>query len=122
MDDKELSTLFSFADKDIGKLAKLYLEECSTTNEIEDRIYSIFNEKNFDRECGEDMKKVADIIANSPAFDDFNEFTKYITQKSGLKDETLFKPLRYLLTNRENSPQLSEIYPLIKSYILKVAS
>ena len=122
MDDRELSTLFSFADKDIGKLAKLYLEECSTTNEIEDKIYSIFNEKDFDRECGEDMKKVADIIANSPAFDDFNEFTKYITQKSGLKDETLFKPLRYLLTNRENSPQLSEIYPLIKSYILKVAS
>ncbi|SFV68033.1 Glutamyl-tRNA(Gln) synthetase [hydrothermal vent metagenome] len=122
MDDRKLSTIFGFADSDIGKLAKLYLEECSTINEIEDRIYSIFNEKNFDRECGDNMKKVANIIANSPAFDEFNEFIEYITEKSGLKDEKLFTPLRYLFTNKKNSPQLSEIYPLIKSYILKVAS
>ena len=38
IDDKKLSTLFGFADADIGKLAKLYLEEASTIKELESKI------------------------------------------------------------------------------------
>jgi glutamyl-tRNA synthetase len=122
MDDKQLSTLFGFADEQIGKLAKLYLEECSTTNELEARINSIFREKDFDGEWGEEMKIIADLIANAPAFDEFNEFKEHIIKESGLKEENFFKPLRYLLTGTGSGPELSEIYPRIKSYILKVAS
>ena len=122
MDDKQLSTLFGFADIDIGKLAKLYLKECSTINELEAKIRPIFKPKNFDGEFGEQMRIIEHLIAKAPAFETFNELKKYITKESGLKGNNLFKPLQILLTGAENSPKLSEIYPLIKSYILEVAS
>ena len=122
MDDKQLSGLFGFADADIGKLAKLYLEECNTTNELEAKIRPIFKPKSFDGEWGEQMRIIENIIANAPYFETLNQLAKHITKQSGLKDENLFKPLQLLLTGAKNSPKLSEIYPLIKSYILEVAS
>jgi len=122
MDNKQLSGLFGFADADIGKLAKVYLEECSTTNELEAKIRSIFTAKDFDGEWGEQMKTIAKIIASAPAFDKFEEFQKHMVKESGLKEEKFFKPLRYLFTGTGSGPEVSEIYPLIKSYILQVAS
>jgi len=122
MDDKQLSGLFGFADEDIGKLAKVYLEECSTTNELEAKIRSIFTAKNFDGEWGKEMRIIEKLIASAPAFDEFDAFKKHIIKESGLEEEKFFKPLRYLLTGTGNGPEVSEIYPLIKSYILEVAS
>ena len=122
MDNKKLSTLFGFADADIGKLAKLYLEEVSTTNDLEAKIHAIFKPKSFDGEWGEQMTIIKDIITDAPYFETFNAFKKHITDKSGMREENLFKPLRILLTGTQNSPKLSEIYPFIKSYILEVAS
>lgn len=119
MDDRQLSTLFGFADADIGKLAKLYLEECSTTNELEEKIRPIFKAKNFKGEWGEEMQLMSDIIFQAPAFETYNEFKTHITNKSGI---TSLEPLRYLLTGAKSGPELSEIYPFIKSYILEVAS
>ncbi len=123
MDDKELSKLFGFADADIGKLAKLYLGDSATINELEGKIRSIFTPKNFDKEWGEEMRVIEKIIFNAPYFDKFDEFKKYIAKESGLKGNNLIKPLRLLLTgDKKQKPKLSEIYPLIKSYILEVAS
>ena len=122
MDDKQLSTLFGFADIDIGKLAKLYLEECSTIKELEIKIRAVFAPKDFEGKWGKEMKIIADLIDKAPAFEEFNQFTTYMTKESGLKEESFFKPLRYLLTNSGSGPEISEIYPLIKSYILQVAS
>ena len=122
IDDRQLSTLFGFADADIGKLAKVYLEEASTINELKAKITPIFKAKNFDGEWGEQMSIIRDIISDAPAFESFNELTKHIMEKSELKDENLFTPLRILLTGEQNGPKLSEIYPFIKSYILEVAS
>jgi glutamyl-tRNA synthetase len=122
MDDKQLSTLFGFADADIGKLAKLYLEEASTTNELKTKILTIFKPKVFDGELGEQMKLISNIIADAPAFETFNELQKHITDRSGLEEKNLFQPLRVLLTGAESGPELSKIYPFIKSYILEVAS
>ena len=122
MDDKQLSTLFGFADADIGKLAKLYLEEASTTNELKTKILTIFKPKAFDGELGEQMKLISKIIADAPAFETFNELQKHITDRSGLQEKSLFAPLRILLTGANSGPKLSEIYPFIKSYILEVAS
>jgi len=123
MDDKELSKLFGFADADIGKLAKLYLGDSATINELEGKIRSIFTPKNFDKECGKEMRVIEKIIFNAPYFDKFDEFKKYIAKESGLKGNNLIKPLRLLLTgDKKQKPKLSEIYPLIKSYILEVAS
>ncbi|CAA6824923.1 MAG: Glutamyl-tRNA(Gln) synthetase (EC [uncultured Sulfurovum sp.] len=123
MDDKELSKLFGFADADIGKLAKVYLDkECTTTNELEIKINPIFKAKNFTGIWGEEMKIISDLIAQAPAFETLSELTLYITNNSKLNDKNLLEPLRYLLTGTGNGPELSEIYPFIKSYILEVAS
>ena len=122
MDDKQLSTLFGFADADIGKLAKVYLKTCRTINELEAKIRPIFSPKNFDGAWGEQMRLLEKIIFNAPAFETFDTFQEHIINKSGLKEEELIQPLRYLLTAAGEGPELSEIYPYIKSYILEVAS
>ena len=122
MDDRQLSTLFGFADADIGKLAKLYLEEASTIKELETKILPIFRPKDFTGEWGEEMRVIADLIFDAPAFDEFDTFKTYIMKKSGFEGKKFFKPLRYLLTGAKNGPETSDIYPLIKSYILEVAS
>ena len=121
MDDKELSKIFGFADAQIGKLAKLYLEESSTINELDSKIKTIFAPKKCSDEWAQEMKKIADVITDAPITRDFNEFKNYIIKSTGLKGKKLFKPLRVLITGAEHGPELSEIYPLISSYITEVA-
>ena len=122
MDDKALSTLFGFADVDIGRLAKLYLEEASTTKELDSKIKAIFSPKSFEGKWSEEMRTLEALIQEAPMFTKFEDFKAYITKASGLKDEAFFKPLRLLLTGAEQGPELSDIYPLIKSYLLEIAS
>ena len=122
IDDKQLSTLFGFADADIGKLAKIYLEEASTTKELESKIRLIFSPKNFESEWGEQMKIIEKLIQEGPMINTYDEFKSYIMKESGLKDKNFSKPLRLLLTGAEHGPELSDVYPLIKSYLLEVAS
>ena len=122
MDDKKLSKLFGFADTDIGQLAKIYLQEASTINELQDKIKTIFAPKDFDGEWGKEMRIIADIIALAPSFSNFDDFKKFIVQESGLQEEDLLQALRYLFTGAGTGPELSDIYIYIKSYILEVAS
>jgi len=122
MDDKQLSALFGFADADIGKLAKIYLEEASTTKELESKVRPIFTAKNFESEWGEQMRIIEKLIQEAPMMKTFDEFKSYIMKGSGLKGKNFFTPLRLLLTGAEHGPELSDIYPLIKSYLLEVAS
>lgn len=122
MDDRQLSTLFGFADADIGKLAKIYLEEASTIKELIAKIMPFFAPKDFEGEWGEQMRTIEVVVQNAPMINDFDEFKSYIMKESGLEGENFFKPLRLLLTGAELGPELSEIYPLIKSYLLEVAS
>ena len=122
MDDKNLSSLFGFADADIGKLAKIYLEEASTTNELESKIKPIFAPKDFECEWGEQMRIMEKLILEAPMINSFDEFESYMMKESGLKGENFFKPLRILLTGAHNGPELSDIYPLINPYLLEVAS
>lgn len=122
MDDKKLSTLFGWSETNIGKLAKVYLEEVSTTNEIDAKIKSVFSTKELDGEWAEEMKTIQNIIFNAPVFEEFNDFKKHIMKESNLKGKKLFKPLRILMTGEEQGVELGEIYPLIKSYITEVVS
>ena len=122
MDDKRLSGLFGFADENIGKLAKVYLEEASTINELEAKIRPIFKPKDFSGEWGEQMKLMSDVIFDAPMINTYDAFESYIMEQTGLKGTNFLKPLRYLLTGAEHGPELSDIYPYIKSYILEVAS
>jgi len=122
MDDKELSSLFGFADADIGKLAKIYLEEASTVKELKAKIDPIFAPKDFESEWGDQMRTMEVLIQNAAMMKDFNEFKAYIMKESGLKGKHFFKPFRLLLTGAQHGPELSDIYPLIKSYLLEIAS
>jgi len=122
MDDIKLSTLFGFADADIGKLVKLYLEEASTLKELEAKIRPIFTPKDFDTEWGEQMRIIENLIMILPMINTFAEFESIIMMESGLKDDHLLIPLRMLLTGAQSGPELSDIYPLIKPYLLEVAS
>jgi len=122
MDNKQLSTLFGFADADIGKLAKIYLEEACTTNELESKIKPIFTPKNFECEWGEQMRVLEKLVWELPMIDTYDEFRSTMMKESGLTDENFSKPLRVLLTGVESGPELSDIYPLIKPYLLEVAS
>ncbi len=122
IDDKKLSSLFGFADAEVGKLLKLYLEEASTINELALKIRPIFAPKVFKGEWAEQMKLMQKIIEDAPMINKFDNFKSYIKKESGLQGENFLKPLRLLLTGAENGPELSDIYPLIKSYLLEVAS
>jgi glutamyl-tRNA synthetase len=122
MDDRQLSTLFGFADADIGKLAKVFLEEVSTTNALESKIKPIFAPKNFEGEWGEQMSILEKLIWELPMIDTFEEFKSTLIKESGLTGENFSKPLRVLLTGAQSGPELSDIYPFIKPYLLEVAS
>jgi glutamyl-tRNA synthetase len=122
MDDKILSTLFGFADADVGKLAKLYLEEASTINELAVKIRPIFAPKALEGEWAEEMKIMQELIKNAPMIEHFDAFKLFIMQESGIKEKNFFTPLRLLLTGAEHGPELSDIYPLIKPYLLEVVS
>ncbi len=122
IDDKLLSTLFGFADANIGKLAKVYLNECNTIDELEKKVRTIFQPKDFSSEHGKIMKMLSELIFEAPIIDNFDEFEDYLITKSGLSRDELEEPLQQLLTGTAHGAKLSEIYPYIKSYILEVAS
>jgi len=122
MDDKRLSSIFGFADEDIGKLAKIYLREVSTISELERRIKSIFKPKDFSGEWGEQMSILESIISDLPFISEFDKFQESLIKESGLKGDNFSKPLRILLTGAENGPELRDIYPFIKFYLLEIIS
>ncbi len=120
LNDEELAKRIGYSGKTIGKLAKLYTEEGSTTFEIKQKIDALFATKTTNSEFGENLKILKDITKNAPHFEEFNDFKKYLMQKSGFKGNSLFKPLRILLTNNENGPELTVLYPLIKNYLKEI--
>jgi len=117
MDELRLSKILGYADKDIGKLAKIYIEECDTVNEIKERIQNIFSQKNTSKDFEKEFSLIKTCIQKAPFIENFDDFKKYITKETGLSDDQLYMPLRYILTGTTTGPSLSEIYPLIKNYI-----
>ena len=122
MDNKTLSALFGFADAEIGRLAKLYLEEASTLKELTRPIEAIFGSKNFEGRWTKQMRTMERLIQEAPMFHHYNDFEAYLLKKSGLTGQEFSKTLRVLLTGAECGPELSAVYPLIKPYILEIAS
>lgn len=116
LDPMELSKFLGYSSKDIGELAKIYLEEASTINEIKAKIDTIFSTKS----CGEfdqEFETLKNASKDLPYFKEFDEFKAYLGEKSGLKGKHFFKPLRVLLTGAKSGPNLSDIYPHIKNYL-----
>ncbi len=117
IDDMRLSKILGFADTDIGKLGKIFLEEASTIKEIKSKIEPIFTAKSICEGFENEFVELKLSMQDAPFFDDFNELKKYVTEKTGLKEESLLKPLKCILTGRVEGPNISDIYPLIKNYL-----
>jgi glutamyl-tRNA synthetase len=117
IDNMRLSKIIGFADEDIGKLAKLFLEEVETIKEIKEKINLIFSPKSTCIGFEEQFVELKLSIQDAPYFDDFNQLNNYITEKTGLKDEELSKTLKCILIGSDTKVKLSDIYPLIKNYL-----
>ncbi|MCG3663663.1 glutamate--tRNA ligase [Aliarcobacter butzleri] len=117
LDDMRLSKILGFADSDIGKLGKLFLEEASTIKEIKEKIEPIFATKTTLEGFENEFKAIKKCLQKATYFDNYEDLKNYIVNETSLKGKSLFKPLRYILTGVENGPNLSDIYPLIKNYL-----
>lgn len=117
IDDLRLSKLLGFADADIGKLGKLFLNEASTLNEIKENLNLIFSKKEFCKGYEQESKIIIQCLKNAPFMENFDELKAYLLNETKLKEDSLSKALKYLLTKRENGPSLNEIYPFIKNYL-----
>lgn len=117
MDDMRLSKILGFADTDIGKLGKLYLDQVSTINELKEKISLIFTTKEVYKDFEVEFLKIKESLMIAPFYNNFDELEEYITKETQLKGEVLNKVLKYILTGSLNAPDLSKIYPLIKNYL-----
>jgi glutamyl-tRNA synthetase len=121
MDDIALSRIFGFADADIGRLAKLHLEEAATLNELDERIRAIFAPKRCEGKEAEAMRTLSARILEAPMFGNYQEFLRYLEEKTGLSGEHLSALLRRLMTGADTGPELEKIFPLINPYLTEVA-
>lgn len=117
LDSKELSRYVGFADEEIGELAKIYLDEASTTKELRAKIELIFAKKDIPEQFAVESSLLIKTIKASPYFENYEDFKNYTIKESGLKDESFYMSLRIVLTGSQNGPELAEIYKYIKNYI-----
>ena len=106
--------------KSLNNLAKVYLEEASTLKELKTKIDEVLAKRDYSGEWEEEIKILKEEILNNELEDDYNEFKNRVSKNTGLKDKKLFKPLRLILTNQENGPNISDIYPAIKAIIKEI--
>ncbi len=117
LDDMRLSKILGFADIEIGKLAKVFMEESNTINDLKTKISLIFGEKNDCDGFLNELNLIKNCLTDAPFMDDFEELKKYVGEKTSLKGKNFFMPLRFVLTGALHGPNLSEIYPFIKNYL-----
>lgn len=115
LSEQDLAFLLDHKDPSVGGLAKLYLQESSTLNELRPKIDALFAPKIAQGEFASAMILLyphlrAMIEEFSPALKDFEAFKKEAMERSGLKGKPFFKSLRLLLTGSENGPELSDLF------------
>jgi len=121
LDPKELSRYVGFADEEIGNLAKVFLDEAVTLKELRGKIGAVFAPKIVPDEYKEGFDVLRDLTLKAPHFDDFEAYSNYLAEHSGLQGENFFKPLRILISGSENGPELADLYRYLKNYIKEVA-
>jgi glutamyl-tRNA synthetase len=119
IDNMRLSKLIGYADEDIGKLAKLYLNQCDTIKQIKEKIDLIFNPnlKKSPQNLQNEFIKIKESISQAPFINDFEEFKQHISKQTNFNDKLLITLLNIAFTGSNDNPNLDIIYPLIKNYI-----
>ena len=118
--DMELSKRIGYACENIGKLAKLYTEEASTTYEIKQKVDALFAKKALDAAFEAESKLLQELILHAPYNEEFDAFKTYLLKHSGLEGEPFLQPLRFWLTGANHGPELAQLYPLIKHYLKEI--
>ena len=117
LDNMRLSKILGFADEDIGKLAKVFMEESNTTNDLKSKISLIFSAKDPLEGFENELQLITSCLISAPFYDQFEDFKKYVAESTSLKGKNLLLPLRFVLTGALHGPNLSDIYPYIKNYL-----
>jgi glutamyl-tRNA synthetase len=120
LDAKELSRYVGFADAEIGELARIYLDEVSTTKELKEKIAPIFAKRKIPKEFTEQTALMAQTIKDSLFFEEYDDFKNYIVKETGLQGEDFLQPLRLLLINSEHGPDIAKIYKYLKNYMKEI--
>ncbi len=121
LDDVELSRYVGFADEEIGKLAKVYLQEVYTTKELRGKISPIFADKAIPDEYVKPVARIREVLKEAPFFEAFDDFRSYLMHESGIEGKEFAASLRILLCGTtEDGPALDIVYPLIKNYLTEV--
>lgn len=120
LDDMELSKRIGYACNNIGKLAKLYADECHTTADIKAKVDLFFAPKGLHVSFEKESATLREIIQKAPFHENFDAFQSYLMNQSELKEEAFLKPLQFLLTGSDSSPKLEQLYPHIKHYLKEI--
>lgn len=120
LSDMELSKRLGYACENIGRLAKLYTQECSTTFEIKQKIDAIFAKKALHPAYENESKLLQKLILEAPYFEKLDDFQTYLITTSRLEGESFFKPLYFWLTGAKSGLELALVYPLIKTYLKEI--
>ena len=117
MDELRLSKILGYADKDIGILAKLYIQECDTIKEIKSKVDALFNAKRSFEGFEEEYILLKKCIQQAPYIENLDKLKIYVHKETNIDKKKITVLLRYAFTGETNGPKLAEVYPLIKNYI-----
>ncbi|MBD3841722.1 MAG: glutamate--tRNA ligase [Campylobacterales bacterium] len=117
IDDLRLSKLLGYADEDLGKVAKVYLQKYDTLVQLKEKIDNIFAVKPIPQASQEQILQVKECIQGAPFMPELETLVKYIEAKTALSKEVVEKSLGYLITAEEDSIDLGQIYVYIRNYL-----
>lgn len=126
LSEQDLAVLLGYKDSSIGALAKLYLQESSTLNELREKVDRIFMKKSLLLESTMEFQEEIKILqstlqsmlqAQDFTKEDYENFKNQAMNHSNLKGKKFFKPLRFLLTGYEHGPELSDLFPILRLYL-----
>jgi len=117
LDAKELSRYVGFADEEIGELARMYLEDVSTTKELKAKIATIFASRNIPEKFSAQTQKIVDVLKKAPYFQEYDTLESYVQKESGLELRDVKSILRILLTNKDEEIEIQKVYKYIKNYL-----
>ena len=120
---EQASKRINFIDSDID-LEKLWIFSHNNISYIKDIIvWSEVVTKIFDTsETNIPENFIETAVENIPEepfdYDSWDNWTKVIGEKSGLKGKNLFMPLRLILTGKDKGPELKNFLPLLNNQTL----
>lgn len=122
IDKKEVADAIGMEFEKIKKLLEIYLKESQTLIELKSKLKPIFEPKIAPKGFEEQFLKLKEILLKMDFPNSYEDFKKELIQKSGLKGKELFKPLRVLLTGKEDGPELAELYDALRERLKEIVT